>query len=386
MRVMDFGTSRGVILGLLLLLLAACAQQATPTAPVKTTEQKPAATATVAAKPIESPAVAPKPTQGAGQAVDQHQQELARLVEGAKTEGTVVWRDGLKPDEAGPIIEAFQKKYPFIKVDHGRISDTESRERILREFQAGMNNVDVFDVSSELVPALLKAGVFAEYDWTRAFAVRPEQLPADARGLIYVTASVKGIGLNTQLLSEQDAPKTWEGLLDPRWKGKLVVDSRPNTFVHLMPAWGEQKVLDFLKQLAAQQPRFRRGQTESIQLMAAGEFPLIAGTYRHSLLLVKDQGAPLAYVQPDPVPVSLDHYGVAAKAPHPNAARLFLGWLATEGQKVLDDATRRGIPLPGFDTEPARAAQGKQLSLFVGQWVDRSAELQDKAVKALGVD
>lgn len=309
---------------------------------------------------------------------------LAKLVAGAEKEGSVIWEDALTDGEAAPVIKAFTQRYPGVTVKHTRIHDTSSRQRILQELKAGIGNEDVFDISSELVPTYLNAHVLATYDWTQAFSPQPQQLSSSFPGLIYVTASLKGIGINTHLLKVADAPHTWEGLLDPKWKDKLVVDSRPLTLIQLMPAWGEQKVLDFARKLAAQKPTFRRGQTESIQLMAAGEFPIIAGTYRNSLLQVQKTGAPVAYIQPDPVPVSLDFYGIPAKAPHPSAARLFLGWLATDGQKALDTATNRGIPLPGFDTASAKAVAGKQLSLFAGQWDERSSALEKEVVKALG--
>jgi ABC-type Fe3+ transport system substrate-binding protein len=84
------------------------------------------------------------------------------------------------------------------------------------------------------------------------------------------------------------------------------------------------------------------------------------------------------------VPVTLSEEGIASNAPHPNAAKLFLGWLGREGQKYYDEVTSYGIPLPGFDTETSRLIKGKTLSLFTGDWVDREAELMNKALKALG--
>ncbi len=151
-----------------------------------------------------------------------------------------------------------------------------------------------------------------------------------------------------------------------------------------MPVWGETRVYEYLKKLVANKPIFRRGQTESIELMAAGEFPMIAGTYRQSLYLVRDKGAPVDFLLLDPVPITLEEEAVAKGAPHPNAAKLLLGWLAKEGQKSYDDATYRGIPLPGFDTGSAREVKGRTLSLFIREWIDREADLQEKALKAMG--
>jgi iron(III) transport system substrate-binding protein len=311
-------------------------------------------------------------------------QEMERLIEGAKAEGKVIWWDVMKPEEAAQVITGFQAKYPFIKVEHTRIHDSDSRERIFRELLAGKVNVDIFMLNGEVIPDFKKAGLLEKYDWTRAFDVPPELLENDQL-FIAAGASMKGVGYNTNLVKKQDVPKRWEDLLDPKWNGKLVVDTRPKPFVHLMPGWGEERVLEYLKKLAAGKPKYRRGQTESIELMAAGDFPMIAGTFRHSILMSVQKGAPVNIALLDVIPVNLDKMGIARNCPHPNASKLLLGWLASkEGQSYYDKVTDRGLPLPGYDTDAARDAKGKKISLFTDDWVDREAELLGKALKALG--
>jgi iron(III) transport system substrate-binding protein len=311
------------------------------------------------------------------------EQELAKLIDGAKTEGKVVWADNMKVEESKPLIKAFETKYPFIKIQHSRTSGTASTERLFRELTAGKFVADVFDVGGELEEEFKKPGILMKYDWTKAFNIRPEQLRPDQL-FVAVGSSMKGVGYNTTLVKNEDVPKRWEDLLDPKWKGKIVVDTRPKAFVHLMPVWGETRVYDFLKKLAANKPQFRRGQTETIELMAAGGVTMIAGTYRSSMEVVIRKGAPVAMTYFDVIPVTLTEEVVAANAAHPNAAKLLLGWLATEGQKDLDIYTARGIPLPGFNTEATRMAKGKTLSLFVGKWAEREAELTEKALQAMG--
>ncbi len=111
---------------------------------------------------------------------------------------------------------------------------------------------------------------------------------------------------------------------------------------------------------------------------------MIAGTQRHSTLLVKQKGAPVDFLFLEPVPLAFEDQTIIKGAPHPNAAKLFLGWMATEGQKYHDGMTNRGIPLPGFDTESAKAVKGRTLSLFAETWTDREVDLQAKALKAMG--
>lgn len=311
------------------------------------------------------------------------EQELAKLIQGAKAEGKLIWYSGLHPEESKPVIEGFQKKYPFIKIEHVRIHATESREQMLRELLAGVVKFDLFDIGGEQVPEFKKAGLLERYDWTKAFDVSPVQLDKDQM-LLSVGASVKGIAYNTKLVNEKDLPKTWEDLLDPKWKGKFVLDTRPKTFLQLMPVWGEARVYEYLKKLVANKPIFRRGQAETVELLAAGDFPMIGGTYSHTILRTKKRGAPVEFLALDIVPVTLEDEAIVKGASHPNAAKLVLGWLANEGQKYFDEVTDRGIPLPGYDTGSARLVKGKKLSLFIGEWIDREAELQEKAIKAMG--
>lgn len=310
-------------------------------------------------------------------------QELAKLIEGAKAEGKVIWWDGLKPDEAAPVIEAFQKKYPFLKVEHTRIHGTESRERIFREMQVKIVNFDVFDIGGEEVPTFVNAGLLSKYDWAKAFDLKPEQI--DPSGFfLNIGSHIFGPAYNTKLVKPEDVPKSWEDLLNPKWQGRLVVDSRPKTFTHLIPVWGEKKVLDYVKKLVANKPKFRRGQTEAIQLMAAGEIILHSGTQYDSVYNVKRKGGPVEFIPMEPVPVTLEDEAIPNNAAHPNAARLLLGWLAGEGQSFYDKVTGRGLPLSGYPSETSRKFGPMKKSVFSGEWINREEELTMKVLKAMG--
>lgn len=311
------------------------------------------------------------------------EQELARLIEGAKTEGKVIWWDGLKPEEAQPIIEAFQKKYPFLKVEHTRIRGTESRERILRELMAGIVSFDVFDIGGEEIPTFQKGGLLAKYDWAKPFDIRPEQVDPEG-SMIVIGSHIFGPAYNTKLVKPEDVPKSWEDLLHSKWQGKMVVDTRPKAFVGLIPVWGEQRVLDFVKKLVTYKPQFRRGQTEALQLMAAGEFPFHSGAQYDSVFNVKMKGGPVEFVALEPVPTDLEEEAVPKKAPHPNAAKLLLGFVATEGQEVYDKNSGRGIPFSGYSSATSKRFGPMKKSVMTAEWVQREEELSAKVRKAMG--
>ncbi len=311
------------------------------------------------------------------------EQELAKLIQGARAEGKVIWGDGLKPEEAAPIIEAFQKKYPFLKVEHTRIHGTDSRERLFREMMAGIVRFDVFDIGGEEIPDFQKAALLAKYDWSKAFDLRPEQIEPDG-SLIVIGSHVFGPAYNTNLVKPEDLPKSWEDLLHTKWQGKLVVDTRPKVFMGLIPAWGEGRVLDFAKKMVANKPQFRRGQTETIQLMAAGEYALHSGTQYDSVFNVRRKGGPVEFIALEPLPVSLEDEAIAKGALHPNAAKLLLGFIATEGQEIYDRDSGRGLPFPGYPSATSKKFGTLKKSIKTTEWVQREVELTQKILKAMG--
>jgi iron(III) transport system substrate-binding protein len=106
--------------------------------------------------------------------------------------------------------------------------------------------------------------------------------------------------------------------------------------------WGTDRAVAFWKGIAANQPSIRSGNTETAQLLAAGEFPLAINIYTAEPGRLVEQGAPVKVIPLDPVFLQLQMVALGAKGEHPNAARLFINWLLDDdGQKALAD---NGIP------------------------------------------
>jgi iron(III) transport system substrate-binding protein len=96
----------------------------------------------------------------------------------------------------------------------------------------------------------------------------------------------------------------------------------------------------YLKRLAAQEPALKRGNSLRAQLVAAGESQL-AIAYAGTVQVFTSKGAPINWVPLEPVVVQVYPIMLGAKAPHPNAARLFIDFvLSRESQKVIRDAAR----------------------------------------------
>ena len=290
-------------------------------------------------------------------AQDSHTQ---KLIDGAKKEGALVWYMSASIEDAQAILLAFSKKYPFLKTDFFRAGSARLFNRIMNEARAGKVLFDLVAVRGLETHQLVKAGLLQPY-------VSPESAayPAgfkDSKGYwVDYFDSYNVIGYNTQLVARDQAPKSWEDLLDPKWKGKIALDEENFSWYGAMTQkWGKEKTQRYMRALAKQDIQLRNGQTLIAQLMAAGEFS-VAMVLAHRIEKMKEQGAPVAWVTTlDPVTVSLHPIGIAAKAPHPNAAKLFVDFiLSKDGQQLLLSIERTPAR-PGIDTK----MEARKLKLF----------------------
>jgi ABC-type Fe3+ transport system substrate-binding protein len=273
-------------------------------------------------------------------------EEIVRL---AEQEGRVRIASALERDEEALVFQSFGQKYPKIKIEATRVTGSDSREKIFTEGLAGVVEYDVADISSEVQGKFIKAGLLAgPFEWRRLFPNIDDKQVSPNGYLVGVGWSTHIIAYNSSLVLPDRVPKRWEDCLDPYWKGKFVVDTRPKTLTGLSVSWGEEKTLDFAARLKSNQPVWKRGQTEALTQLAAGEYSMICGSYYQSLhkLRRRDSKSKLAVSFPAEVPSSVgEALAVLKGGNNPNAAILLAGWLASpEGQKAYDKIGR-GSPL-----------------------------------------
>ena len=283
-----------------------------------------------------------------------------RLIEGAKKEGAVMWYSSMNVEDAKKMADAFNRKYPFVKIEFFRSNSTKILHRIMTETKTGRYLFDAVAVSGFEIYQMIKSGLLQRY-------VSPEsktypELFKDPRG--YWTDyfdSYAIIGYNTKLIAKGQHPKDWPDLLDPKWKGKLMMDSEDvRWYATILDRWGEEKGRTFMKALAKQDMPVRSGSSLIAQLVAAGEAPM-GMVNVHTIERMKGRGAPVDWVTTtDPIVVSLHPIGLAARPPHPNAGKLLIDFiLSKDGQAVIMDVGRTS-PRPGMDAR----IDGSKLKLF----------------------
>ncbi len=269
-----------------------------------------------------------------------------RLIQGAEKEGKLVWWTTTNIDLSQRILERFEKKYPLVKTELFRAGRGPLLNKILAEALAGRHAWDVLSGSGEMYAPLVEKKLVVPYRSAETKAYDASMIGRDGEWIAYHTNTYV-LGVNTRLVKSEQAPKSYEALLDAKWKdGKISLDSDAYPIlIGLRQAWGKEKAVNYLKRLAAQSPVVKRGNDERVQLTAAGEYPLVMA-YASGIARVAQKGAPMESVALDPVVVQVNPLQVAARAPHPNAARLFIDFaLSKEGQEMV----RAGL------REPARA-------------------------------
>jgi iron(III) transport system substrate-binding protein len=317
-------------LSTLAVVLSACSAG---TAPSPTAAPTTAPVAPTAASAAAKPTEASKPATSAAQTED-----LNAIYQVAKQEGEFNFYTTMNTNNGQPVVEKFMAKYPGVKVNYNRQTSEKLEEIMNQEAKAGKATSDVVECNEDVYVRLITNGFIATYTPSVA-AKYPDNL-RDPNGT-WVTDRVnpQTPSLNTNLVKPEDYPKTWDDLTKAAWKGKIAIEQgNVLLFTATKAEWGNDKALAFWKGIAANQPSIRSGNTETAQLLAAGEFPLAANIYTGEPNRLSMQGAPTKVVALDPVFLQLQLIGMGAKATHPNAAKLFINWLLDdEGQKALND-------------------------------------------------
>lgn len=270
----------------------------------------------------------------------------AALIEAAKKEGQLLWYTGLIVNlVVRPLSEGFEKKYG-IKVNPVTTNDAETLLRISNEARANNRQCDVFDSPGTTIPPLTAAGLIEKYA-PKSAEVFPEGMKGKDGLWTAIFALYLTTCYNTDLVKAAEAPKTYEDLLDPKWKGKIVwtgtrTISGPAGFIgNILQTMGEEKGMAYLKKLSEQKIVSLAGQNQRVVLdqVIAGQYPISLMTYNHHAVISKGQGAPVAWVKMEPLVANLGVVGIAKGAPHPNAAKLFMEYIfSEEGQVVLRNA------------------------------------------------
>lgn len=315
-------------------------------------------------------------------------QRQARLEEGARREGALVYYSISAADLVAAYVKGFTTRYPFVKADYYRGSGNQLVVRTLMEHRAGRLAADVVSVGTENVMQLKRAGVWTRYQSPETPNYPREQNDKDG----YFHADSLGlatIAYNRDLVRKEDAPKGYADLLDPKWKGSLTIDLEPErAMLTWLSSWGEARTREYVQKLLANGASVRRGHTLQGQLMCAGEFKIAVEVYPDAILRMKQKGCPAEIVFPNPTPaIAGGNYGINVNAPHPYAAALFVDYaLSAEGAKILSGTgriPRRKGARSIYDELNTLEEKGVNLHIVTAEQTDRLSPAMEKIMKEM---
>jgi ABC-type Fe3+ transport system substrate-binding protein len=172
----------------------------------------------------------------------------------------------------------------------------------------------------------------------------------------------QGLVYNTTVFPAGQGPKSWDDLLNPKLKGKLAWSESTGTggpllITYFRQVWGEDKALDFVKKLQAQDIRIGAANSQGIiDQVIAGQYDVGVSITLNDIAITKDKGAPIEGVAPEPVLTQTNSIQIIKGAPSSHAAMLFTEFMLSKdgGQKVLREAAY--IPAhPAVDPLPSMA-------------------------------
>ena len=257
----------------------------------------------------------------------------AVLEAGAKRErGILLYTTGTQIE---PLIQGFERKYPYLKVTVQRGPQTDIARRAIEEYRAGYRKIDMFELSSEGLILIRDGNILQPFR-------SPEVAGFDAAAIepgqhwVVVRESYIGIGSNTKAIPPARGPRTYEDLLVPEWRGRMAMSGSLSTAANFVATLVLTHGEDFVRRLGDQDIRIYPVTARALaDLMISGEVTLSPTIYNSHVEVSAARGAPLRWVAPGPVPVTDTAVALARAAPSPHAAMLLADYLMSEeGQRI----------------------------------------------------
>ena len=234
-------------------------------------------------------------------------------------------------------------------------------QRTVNEARANRQGLDVLETNAPEVDQLARENIVAEFHTAHSadlpdWAVPPHRRWYAARANLWVVA------FNTGKVKKEEIPATYEGFVDPKWKGRIGIESTDQDWMYAVINYlGVERGMEMFRKLAALRPDMRLGHALLAQLIGAGEIQVGLTVYSGNADSIKKRGGPVDWVAVEPIVGRPQAVAVARNARNPNAALLFAEFmLSPEGQKLLNS----------LDRNPSSKREDTLLTRFKYQMVD----------------
>lgn len=311
-----------------------------------------------------------------------------KLIAGAQREGELMLYSSLTQEDQLRLAADFKKRYG-VTLKFWRGSQAHILQRVVTETRGGRFEFDAIETNAPQIEAIAREQLLQKISSPFIDEVLlPDVLPPSGEWtpdrlnlLVY--------SYNTNLLKRPDLPRTWLDLADPKWKGRVGMEStNVEWFEALVEAMGEKPGLELFRRMGDNGVAVRTGHTHATGRVIAGEIPVFLGVYSHDVDRMKLKGAPVDWFMLPPAIVLPSAVAVSRRAPHPHAAVLFYDYMLSEGQKLYIDVQRvpanrnfdtpvkrllaEGAPIRVVDSRRAIDDYDRWLKLYKRLIVDRS--------------
>jgi iron(III) transport system substrate-binding protein len=318
---------------------------------------------------------------------------LDEVVKKANQEGRIVVQ--MSEPQGGSAAEANRRMTAGLKKTFGAdvkvtihrgASYPAATAQVLSEVKAGSRpSWDLMYQTNISGVPLYQQSLIERFEWPKLFNwLANDDLLYDRQALIAQTRFIFP-AYNTNVVKRADIPKKWEEVLNPKWKGKIATTPYQDMWAQLAEPqqWGEERVLSFVKNLAAQEPKL--GSIPALQRMLVSGEIAVAAVYASNYLAVdRKASAPVAAVLVEPEIVFVDVVFVPKGASHANAAALLAAWLLNaDGQRFLEEFySGSSMFKPG--TAAAQHAAGRKVAIPNLDWqIKNTARLQQEYEKII---
>jgi iron(III) transport system substrate-binding protein len=267
----------------------------------------------------------------------------------AKQEGALVVYTIWDVEHIKSILDVFNKRFPGINTTYWQGTRSEIIARTLTEYQGDQKTADV--ILSEGAPVVQRAaGTIEPYNTIQAnsLILHDPTLPT-------VSLQIVALAYNTKKMKKEDLPKTWDDVINPKYKGMVALDDPlragplSGMLAGLKEYWKDDaQWTRYIKGLRALNVTVHKSTSAMFRLLIAGEYSIAMPSLLHDVIEEKEKGSPVDFVKSAAPVISAQQLGIYGKAPHINGAKLFAEWMiAPEGQLAVSavgrEVSRKGI-------------------------------------------
>lgn len=290
----------------------------------------------------------------------------------AEQEGALVVYTTDPEDGTAQMLAAFNKAFPKIKTNYLRLQAGALYAKVTSERRAHSYQVDAMQLSDMgFVLDFQRRGGYRHYLSPEMAAYKTEYKSSPEGLWTWGSIIMAGIAYNPKVVPPDQAPKSWQDVLDPKWKNAVSVKVSNSGLEH--ETWYELRRLfgdDYWKKFAELKPRAFDSYVQQYDRAVNGQDKIIDTAQYSGFLQFSAKGAPIAFVYPaDGLPAGPETWGLVSDGPHPAAAELFMDWfLSVPGQKALEAALFVNSARPDVPPPPGGVDASKLKLLFPDDW------------------